>query len=520
VALLLVLLAIMLAAGYAGLRGINAAYARADRDARTLAAMQQAKQALLGYAANQVRLAGVRNITEVPGAYDVPGALPCPAATLDYLVGIGASQEYGRAKMSCTTPASRIGRLPWRTLEVPSLVDASGNPLWYAVSGNFYFQAGGFAPARVNLDSTGQIRLQWGGQVVQQRIVAVIIAPGSPLPGQVRQTTADGDDPANYLERYTVAPVGGIDFDFHPGGQTDVAPAYNDLVMTITEEELFDAIDNAVAARLRRDILPLLEQHRLTWGTYPYATGFFDPQTLATGLAVPAGASPGPVFGHLPVALQDTPYQSASQFSGTATMNCAAPFGGALPDAQLACVATSPAAGQTFVIDTVLAKVNAGIFDAPLVGDANGVNVTSVTATSAPGSLDATVRIVGTVSGAPGSFTLNPPIQRLRTGTVAPNRPEKWFDYASWSRFVYYVRCADVATTCLSVEPPAGPAVPGRAVFIVAGRPVVKPDLTVQQRPSSLAPDYLEPPHDTLPTLAFRQNVRGSAFNDRVVVVQ
>lgn len=258
VALLIVLLAILLAAGYAGLRGLNSAYAKSERDVRTLAAMQQAKQALLGYAASRGKLLGLNPIATT-ASRDVPGSLPCPAANFNYLDGLGVAQEYGRARETCTTPATRIGRLPWRTLETPELADAAGEPLWYAVSGPFRQQTTG--SPRLNLASSGAIRFAWCGTISRERIVAVIIAPGLPLPSQVRGTAAERDDPFGYLERFVVAPAG-ADFEFFPGTHTSEAPAFNDFILTITEEELFDAMDNALAARIERDIPPILEAHK------------------------------------------------------------------------------------------------------------------------------------------------------------------------------------------------------------------------------------------------------------------
>ena len=101
----MVLLAVVIAAGYVGLRGLNAAYAKPERDARTLAALQQAKQALLGYAANRARLAP-------PGAVDVTGALPCPALNLEGL----AANQWGVARGTCSPADQRIGPISYTHL--------------------------------------------------------------------------------------------------------------------------------------------------------------------------------------------------------------------------------------------------------------------------------------------------------------------------------------------------------------------------------------------------------------------
>lgn len=512
VALLLVLLAIVLATGYVGMRGLNAAYAKPERDARTLATMHQAKQALLGYAANRVRLLGLTQWAAA-GAKDVPGALPCPMATLDYLQSLPtpAPQEYGRARESCTTPAVRIGRLPWRTLEIPEPTDGSGEGLWYAVSSSFRFQT--TATPSVNLNSQGRIRLQADGVVTSSRIVAVIIAPGAVLAGQQRGSAAERDDVVNYLERYTLAPIVGIDFDFYAGRPTNDAPAaFNDLIVTITEAELFDAIENSIARRLEESVLPKFAVHRGFWGTLPYATGYFDPQQTLPGLAGTAGS----LFGHLPVAHQVTQYTSATQTSGSATVNCTGPLLAPLPAASLECQ-ISGASGETFTIDAVVTNTGAAFFGPVAVDTGGGATITSVNAAPIGATLDSTVRIQG-IQGTATSFTVSAPPQLLDE-SVPPTNDVEWFDFSEWARFVYYVRCADSSTACITVTQTSAPPETARAVLVLAGRPVMKSNSSAQSRPSSFAADYLEAPHDTLPTLAFQRGIRTTKFNDRVVAL-
>jgi hypothetical protein len=69
--------------------------------------LAEAKGALAGWVVGQAVLAGENN----------PGRLPCPEAA-GY---IGTANE-GIAAGNCTLPA--VGRLPWRTLGLPKLLDA------------------------------------------------------------------------------------------------------------------------------------------------------------------------------------------------------------------------------------------------------------------------------------------------------------------------------------------------------------------------------------------------------------
>jgi hypothetical protein len=86
-----------------------------ERDKRTAAALAQAKEALLGFAAG---------IDLTAGGSPRPGDLPCPDIDND-----------GTADTPCAGGA--LGRLPWQRLGLPDLRDGDGERLWYAVSSNF-----------------------------------------------------------------------------------------------------------------------------------------------------------------------------------------------------------------------------------------------------------------------------------------------------------------------------------------------------------------------------------------------
>ncbi len=97
--------------------------------------LNQAKQALIGYVAQQAAEASEKN----------PGRFPCPEA----INNVGTSSEGISAPFIGTlgpppipsTPSCApvgvpvgVGRLPWRTLGIDKLLDAAGEPLWYVVS--------------------------------------------------------------------------------------------------------------------------------------------------------------------------------------------------------------------------------------------------------------------------------------------------------------------------------------------------------------------------------------------------
>ena len=112
--------------------------------ANTLA---QAKEALIGYAA-----------TYRDGHTDQAfGFLPCPDTNTD-----------GSPELSCgDRDASRLGRLPWKTLGLPALRDNAGECLWYAISGHAKYNPKTLA---LNWDTTGQF-------VIQDAVAITVLPP-------------------------------------------------------------------------------------------------------------------------------------------------------------------------------------------------------------------------------------------------------------------------------------------------------------------------------------------------------
>jgi len=254
--------------------------ARRQRNAEVLA---RAKQALVAYVAAQASKAGK----------DRPGALPCPEAP-GYFDNPG---QEGQAAGACTLPA--VGRFPWRTLGLDKLVDASGEPLWYAV-------AAGWAGANTVINSncaspTSGMACASGRLTVDgltDDVIALLIAPGpairvSASPGcsawvQTRPATAP-PDLRNWLEceNATLPP----DPTFVTSGP---AGSFNDQLVRITTADLLPALEAAIAHRIEREIVPALRDVYVApnWGlaggdrVYPYAAPFANPSTSTfTGLA-------------------------------------------------------------------------------------------------------------------------------------------------------------------------------------------------------------------------------------------
>ncbi|MCK4674911.1 MAG: hypothetical protein KAT61_03280 [Gammaproteobacteria bacterium] len=172
--LALLVLVIMLALTFTAyyFSSISVIEIQADNIQNSRKNLRHAKQALIGYALSNWRTAN--------GAGKL-GKLPCP----DYK----STLEDGEQDGNCGNAyANGIGYLPWRTLGIDVPKDSSGSCLLYAVSPAYKTSPA----AALNPESYGQLKTvdsagnPQQGTIPDERLVAVIIAPGNVLPGQTR----------------------------------------------------------------------------------------------------------------------------------------------------------------------------------------------------------------------------------------------------------------------------------------------------------------------------------------------
>ncbi|KAF7598781.1 MAG: hypothetical protein CGU29_10670 [Candidatus Dactylopiibacterium carminicum] len=180
---------------------------------RSRIVLQEAREALMAYAALED---------------NSPGSLPCPDQNND------GWAESGIGTNPCNAP--HIGRLPWKTLGLGRLQDATGECLWYALSPDFrntlQTSTRGQTQARLNPETPGAIIH------ADTSVVAVLLAPGRPLSHQQRS-----------------APVG---FSCNDGVSTDFLEALsadglslqdsegNDIVLTLDSNTLMRLVARRV----------------------------------------------------------------------------------------------------------------------------------------------------------------------------------------------------------------------------------------------------------------------------------
>lgn len=274
--------------------------------------LQRAKTAMIGYVAKEVLNLGEQ----------VPGRFPCPESPGD----AGTSNE-GRAAASCAPTFAtnkNIGRLPWRTLGIDKLTDASTEPLWYAVSPNWVFNG---TPPLINAGTAGQLTFDGTSNVV-----AVIYAPGrllvtSPNASQIAAGCAARNQSRN--DRSHVPTGGNPDYqdylecqnasspiDLNLGNaiaDNATNPVINDQAVVITAQEVLNAMQGPLAERLQRTVAPLLSEFGDRWiaGSkfMPYAVPFSPPEaSLSTNAHCGSAAQ---TEGLLPIAADAAPCASA-----------------------------------------------------------------------------------------------------------------------------------------------------------------------------------------------------------------
>lgn len=224
--------------------------AKLESDKITYRAMANAKDELIGFAvANSVR-----------------GYLPCPADP-----ALAGTATEGTALSSCNSDALRIGRLPWRTLGLGDLRDGYGEPLWYAVSGNFtndaavINRAASAATLVVNgaVNATAIIFSVGAAVGAQQRGAAVIAC--ATTGGAIRQDYCA----TNYLDTDPATGVSNADADT-TFAQTRVG-TFNDVLLTISTDQFFGGVEKRVLQQVRACLRTYANDPGNPAGLYPWA---------------------------------------------------------------------------------------------------------------------------------------------------------------------------------------------------------------------------------------------------------
>lgn len=491
---LLIVLALLVTGvlGYS-LRALNHSNVRLERDKVTRQALTEAKQALIGFAAT---------------ASQGPGHFVCPDDDND-------------GDSSGITCSASVGRLPWKTLDLTDLRDGSGERLWYAVSPNFINKVGN----PVHTDTKGQIIVNG---LAANEVIAVVFAPGPAINGQTR----GGSDELhiqNYLEE---ANANSTPNEFESRVST---ATFNDELLVIRAEDIFDVVEQAVRRRMGKDIGNLLIKYRERWqsalggnGFFPRPSSFADPTQLsdlfcgdptATEGLLPASKASSCVDAALTSNLVNASYSDSPSCDRTTAADSimvlvcefsystpASPPGS--PAAQISVVFSGATRTLALPIDPASITPTATSFSQTLKDDDLQINYT---VELAPSAKPKKVKIKIPLYSAPEHLEALDLVKSV------------WFFRNEWYRHVYYAGSEEVfaggsghcngGPKCLTVVNPEGVQADKDAVLILSGMA-----LQGRIRPSHAIADYLELENaDGESPFEFRR--RGRTFNDKVATV-
>lgn len=528
--------------------GVALSLARSDRNR---AVMQEAKAALIAYAASET----------LQGASFQPGRLPCPDRN-----------NNGTAEPSCSG-VNLLGRLPYNTLGIGELRDASGELLWYAVSTNFRTGA-----SVINSDTQGTLTVS--GLAPATNAVAVVLSPGMRLGTQDRSpggtncnsSTQPCNTAVNYLEGIN-SDSNYNDYIAATENLTDpvVTKLFNDQLLVITQQDLLSVVEPMVAAWIRNDVVgryiynsdPTLtdsakqwsddssqrnkSRYFDAWGGFPFAALFDDPSN--SNFTGQTGTYEGllPVVPNLnytwssPSAVQTSPPATGTVWgtpncftqNSSTDVKCSINYSGA-PTIRMS--GTVNRVGRSFVQLTRLSDVSSS------GGSISGTRTLSGRLDNAGAGivmLDATVPNSGfntvTITIHNTSLIVNPLV--INSDPFAG-----WFTANNWHWLTYYAvspgyapggggACSTSANPkCLTVNNLATtPNNDKQAILILAGSSL-GPPLNVNAHPSSSVTDYLEGQNAvtaqnivtgnyTFQTVLGTVSSTGAPINDRVILI-
>lgn len=235
-ALLLVMLVACCALALAWIGELGQARSRqlARNSAQTARALAQARQALIGW--SLAHKATIYNRSR-------PGELPCPDLHPpgDEYEGWAGSSDNDR----CDTSERRLGRLPWKTLGLPKLLDGAGETLWYLVANPFHDSETLALNSHTPLTEPLLASVHPDGKPYPPAI-AIVFAPGRQLGQQIRSLTAEKIEPRNYLEKFGHYDNASSDPSVQrlngPCHNAQQAPILNDQLMIITANEILPRV--------------------------------------------------------------------------------------------------------------------------------------------------------------------------------------------------------------------------------------------------------------------------------------
>lgn len=540
--LILMIFILGLAAAAFILKSLTVANLQADKADQSYRALKDAKMSLIAWSVAHPNWPGImpfpdRKETTNPN-YD--GKSDCVTNGLSTAHLLGKLPLSGDAP--CITPQQGLSA---------ELIDADNERLWYAVSLNLIRTNGNDSKPVIHSGSVNTPDYPWlrvldrNGNLVSDRVAVVIIAPGAPLPGQNR--TSSAPDPREYLDSFKIGDkiYSNADYDTHDEDfvmgedsrrlsdvETMISRPYyfNDKLTYITIDELMYGLEKRALLEAKQQLREYYaSSSTLSDGRfYPYAAALGDTQNLC---------QQGRLSGFLPIQPPSATCSSSQSCSlnfatTSVTFNSDTPQPyatntGACSRSDTSCTCTGAGAcsrasppAKTFTCTTNGVCTSSG---------ANPAG--SFTFSYTPKVPDVT-DVSGACSGGNGTVICNAAgdFSSPRSSCTHPkqglgNLP-KWFTANLWQQDIYYAisgACTSALTGCIG----AGLSVGGRnqvdAAVIATGRelPATVARQALQVRHSSNILDYLDSMENTNNDVVYdaEGTPRNATYNDQVMIV-
>ncbi len=542
-AFMVMLIILVLGAATVLVTSLNSTGAKIERDVKTTEALALARDTLISEAAIEVDLAN----------HHYPGSLPCPDTNND------GSADAGGNGIDCS---QYIGRLPWKTLGLPDLRDASGEQLWYTLSRNVRRYASVIPLNSDTAVTNDASNLNVSGPILENNLLAIVFAPGDNVSGQSRSgntaacsTTGDSREEnrcaANYLEGSNSNQSDNTTQNLNYENK-NAAVQLNDRLVTVSRDQLMERTEKRVGGEIRN----ILKTYYDAWGAFPFPVPFNNPSTSTFN------GQQGYYEGLLPIgnllrnatslSWNTSPaphYYIDGVDSGTCYFDS-----GAVSNSRLRCISSSItiSAGATVTFTGTLLGVGFGFWrphnlastsefrvrdnvGSNVLASDKFVNPTITRSLNSNGS--ATITFSGIMKS---GTTTERTIQRIEfrdiqrydatyipawlvseTNDESPNCDPNFDSCNDWYKLAYYAVADEYApggdhtctpTPCLTVNGQNGGSnVP--AAVVMSGRTLAG------AHPSGTLSDYLEGENQTTGDRTFENQTRSTTFNDQVIII-
>jgi hypothetical protein len=516
---------------------------RAEQDKKTYQSLNEAKQALIAWA--------------VSHQY-TPGQMPWPDRHLDPLIYDGSSD----CVAAIFQPSYLLGQLPSQPDTSPCLDpntglnvylglstysglgqefrDAQGNRLWYAVSRNLVRDHATLTNPIINPNIVNASTYQWlqvldrNGNLVSDRVAAVIIAPGDALEGHNQfldslQIGASVFNNRGYATDDEDFIIGDDSRNVSANDPTFVKPYnFNDKLVYITIDELMAALGKRVGEEVRAR----LARYAKLNGNYPFAARMGGVGAASTRTY---RCSTGNIIGALPVdnpadtctySATDTSVNSKCSFKNITSVSFRKNSSGNFTSTTSACTRASTTctcngAGSCFVGATT-------VFSCDASGNCNSPNETGrirfigagLDTISAPSSGPSVCSLSGLSNCVTAANTISrtvtcngdsPTITMGYSCAESLSTLPLWFNANRWQDYVFYEMTRPINAASIKVGSKAA-----GAAIVTTGAAIAP-----QIRPSCVYSDHLDSAQNVSVNSIYdaTSKLRANNYNDQTFVV-